>query len=219
MAQGLIAAIALALALALPAQAEVLPEIRPPKWSDLNVQQKQVLTPLQSEWDSLADAHRKKWLGIANRYPRMSAEEQGRVQIRMRQWAELTPEQRSNARERYRRLQNIPPEKREALKKKWQEYEKLPEAEKKRLEDNRSPRAPGRGAPVRRNSANAETPIRAGTTVPLPPSTGLPQSPAVPAPALPTPLPAGPATPAATGAGPLPAQRPAGGSPVPDSHP
>jgi hypothetical protein len=121
MAAGRIAAVTLVLALAGSAQAESLPEIRPPDWGGLNPRQKQVLTPLHSEWDSLPDARRKNWLGIANSYPHMSIEEQRRVQARIKEWAELTPDQRRKARERYRSLQNVPPKQREALKQKWEE--------------------------------------------------------------------------------------------------
>ncbi|MGB0127312.1 MAG: DUF3106 domain-containing protein [Rhodocyclaceae bacterium] len=131
MAEGRFAAIAFALAVAGAAQAEVLPEIRPPDWGGLTPRQKQVLTPLQSEWDSLPDARRKNWLGIANGYPRMSVEEQRRVQARMREWAELTPDQRRKARERYRSLQSVPPNQREALKHRWEEKVNPPEKERK----------------------------------------------------------------------------------------
>lgn len=139
MAAGRIAAIAILLAVAGTAQAEPLPEIRPPDWGGLTPRQKQVLTPLQSEWDSLPDARRKNWLGIANRYPRMSVEEQRRVQARIREWAELTPDQRRKARERYRSLQNVPPKQREALKHKWEEKANLPDKDPKVSPGNGTP--------------------------------------------------------------------------------
>lgn len=184
MAQGLFAAIALALALALPAQAEALPEIRPPKWVDLSPRQKQVLTPLESQWDSLADAGRKKWLGIANRYSRMSAEEQVRVQTRMKQWAELTPEQRQDARERYRRLLSISPSQRETLKEKWAEYEKLPDAEKRRLKESAIPGVENRSKMTRGYIAKGAEKRRSGlrplATPSAPSQGGLPTAPAPP---------------------------------------
>ena len=158
MAKGLLAAIALAFALALPVRAEVLSEILPPNWTQLTVQQKQVLAPLQSEWDSLDKDRRNKWLRIADRYPRMSAEEQQRVQTRMKQWTDLTPEQRRRARERYQRLQNISPKQRQGLKEKWLEYESLPEAEKKRLKESNKPRRLDRGKGTRSASPKPAQP-------------------------------------------------------------
>lgn len=100
------------------------------------MQQREVLAPLVSEWDRLDDARKRKWLGIAARYPQMSPEEQQRVQVRMRQWASLTPEERRAARDRFRKLQALHPEAREALKQKWQEYANLPDEEKKRLTES-----------------------------------------------------------------------------------
>jgi hypothetical protein len=77
--------------------------------------------------------HRKRWLGIAVRYPSLSTDEQVRVQRRMTDWAKLTPEQRKQARDKFKSLQSASPEKKEAVKLKWQEYKELPESEKSRL--------------------------------------------------------------------------------------
>jgi hypothetical protein len=173
MAKGRLAAIALALALALPVRAEVLSEILPPNWTQLRPQQRQILAPLQSEWDSLDDARRNKWLRIADRYPRMAAEEQRRVQTRMKQWTDLTPEQRRRARERYQRLQNISPKQRQGLKEKWQEYESLPEAEKRRLKEGNKPRRIDRGKGPRSASSNP-APTKKESASPAPAPTAQP---------------------------------------------
>ena len=45
-------------------------------------------------------AKKKKWLGIAKRYPGMTPEEQHRTQLQMRDWYSLTPEQRELVREK-----------------------------------------------------------------------------------------------------------------------
>lgn len=176
MAQGFLAAIALVFALALPVQAEILSEILPPKWIQLTPQQKQVLAPLQSEWDSLNDGLRNKWLRIADRYPRMAAEEQQRVQTRMKQWTDLTPEQRRKVRERYQRMQNISPKQREGLQEKWQEYESLPEAQKKRLKERTKPRRFGRGAAVRGDTPKPMEPKNKAAPPISPPSPPPPES-------------------------------------------
>ena len=134
----IVAAVTLALTLALinpanPAHAGVIPPLKQPKWAELTPQQRETLAPLSGEWDKLESYRRKKWLGIAQRYPAMSVEEQQRVQRRMKDWASLTPEQRKQAREQYKTLQKAPPEQRQEVKQKWQEYKNLPEAEKERL--------------------------------------------------------------------------------------
>jgi hypothetical protein len=111
----------------------VVPELRQPAWAELSQEQKQILAPLSRDWDKLEAYRKKKWLGIAKRYPGMKPEEQARVQSQMKEWANLTPDQRKQAREQYKSLQKVPPEKKEALKQKWEEYQTLSEEEKKRL--------------------------------------------------------------------------------------
>jgi len=127
---------------ALPAAA-VVPPITQPNWSQLTPEQRVTLSPLAGEWDSMDSLRRTKWLGIAQRYTKMTPPEQARVQERMREWAKLTAEERKAAREKYKTMKNAPPEKKESLRQKWQEYSELPAEEKERLKAeaarNRSP--------------------------------------------------------------------------------
>src|SRR3970040_2200093 len=76
------------------------PQKKPPSWSDLTLEQQQILAPLSSEWDKLEAQRKRKWLGIARRYPTMSPQEQEKVDQNMRPWAKLTPDERRSARER-----------------------------------------------------------------------------------------------------------------------
>ena len=102
------------------------------QWASLTVDQQQVLAPLAADWDKhLSREQKRKWLGIAKRYPAMKPEEQKRVQARMQKWAKLTPQQRDQAREQYRSLGKLAPEHREELRRYWVEYQALPPAEKR----------------------------------------------------------------------------------------
>jgi hypothetical protein len=101
--------------------------------------------------------HRKKWLGIAQRYPSLSAEEQARMQRRMTDWAKLTPDERKQARDKYKSLQKAPPEQKKAVKQKWQEYKELPESEKTRLKAEAAKKPTPRPAPSKQATA-AKTP-------------------------------------------------------------
>ena len=111
---------------AVPAQAKPAPThpkpVRP-AWSELTPAQQQVLAPLQEDWPSFEATQRKKWVTIANRYPKMKAQEQQRLQTRMKEWASLVPEQRRAARERYLAIRKMPAEKRQELPKQWEEYQ------------------------------------------------------------------------------------------------
>ena len=104
-----------------------------PAWAELTADQQMVLAPLKADWESLEPERRRKWVGIAKRYPKMNAEEQDRVQRRMQAWAKLSPEQRRQARENYRRIVKTPPETRERLSEAWAEYQALPPAERQSL--------------------------------------------------------------------------------------
>jgi Protein of unknown function (DUF3106) len=101
------------------------PQAKPakPDWSELKPAQQQVLAPLQEEWKVLDTLRRKKWVKVADAYPKMKPAEQVRLQTRMKDWAKLTPEQRRVAREKYQSIKKLPPEKREQIKAQWQQYQ------------------------------------------------------------------------------------------------
>lgn len=132
---GIILSLALAgpLAAAEPSPTAVLGTPPQPGWSLLSAQQKNVLAPLAAEWDKLDNIRRKKWLGIAERYPAMKPEEQQRVQDRMREWATLTPEQRAKVRDTYKEFNQLPSEQKQTVKQKWEAYSNLPHEEKQRM--------------------------------------------------------------------------------------
>lgn len=106
-----------------------------PTWQELSETQQQILAPLVDDWNGMENYRRKKWLGIAERYPRMGEEEQARVQRRMREWADMTPQQRKDAREKYRNIKQLPPERKQAVKQKWEEYANLPEEQRLQLKE------------------------------------------------------------------------------------
>lgn len=96
----------------------------PPSWSQLTPGQQQILAPLASDWDALEESRRTKWLLLAKRYPRMTPDQQQRLQRQMKDWVRLTPEQRRIARENYKKLAKQPPEKRAVVKQKWLQNQK-----------------------------------------------------------------------------------------------
>jgi uncharacterized protein DUF3106 len=104
-----------------------------PVWAELTADQQMILAPLKADWESLEPERRRKWIGVAKRYPTMKLEEQERMQRRMQAWAKLSPEQRRQARENYRRIVKAPPEKRDKLREAWAEYQALPPAERQNL--------------------------------------------------------------------------------------
>jgi len=100
-----------------------------PLWSELSPQQQHILGPLAADWDNLDTTRRKKWVTIANRYPKMKPDAQERLQTRMQAWAKLTPEERSIARAKYQKLKELPPPQRREISQKWQQQFAAPRAD------------------------------------------------------------------------------------------
>lgn len=123
---------------ALPAGA-VLPQFEQPGWIALTPDQKTILAPLEKEWAEMDAFRRKKWLGIASRFPDMSPEEQASIQRNLHAWAHLVPEERKIAREKYKSLKRIAPDERQAVRQKWEEYAALTDEEKERLRKKNPP--------------------------------------------------------------------------------
>ena len=103
-----------------------------PTWIELSPEQRQILAPLQDDWENFERERRQKWIGIAKRYPKMNPEEQARVQRRMQAWAKLTPEQRRQARENYKNLAKDK-DRHGNLREQWAEYQALPPEERQSL--------------------------------------------------------------------------------------
>ena len=113
--------IALALCLGLSA-ANAQTTKQNPSWGQLTQQQQYILAPIQGEWDKLDAPRKQKWIGITQRYPKMTPEEQARLQKRMQEWAALTPDQRRAAREKYREFEQLPTKERQVILEKWDQY-------------------------------------------------------------------------------------------------
>ncbi len=124
MAQEARAALAgLALGLAIACSPAVAQSVRgDPAWSQLTAEQQQILAPIRDEWESFDAVRKRKWVGIAQRYPTLSADAQTRLQRRMQEWAGLSPDARRAARERYRDFEQLPADERQALIEKWEQY-------------------------------------------------------------------------------------------------
>ena len=99
-------------------------------WNQLNPLQQTVLAPLESDWESLSNDRKTKWLRVANRYPYMTAPEQERLQGRMADWAKLPQKDRRIARDNYLTSLQIPAEQKAAA---WEAYQQLSEEEKQKL--------------------------------------------------------------------------------------
>lgn len=158
-ARRLIVGLIIGLALAGPLRAEppataVLGTPPQPGWSLLSTPQKIILAPLAGDWDQMDNLRRKKWLGIAERFPKMSPDEQRRIQARMSEWAALTPAQRAKVRDSYKEFNQLDADKKKAVKDKWTAYSKLSEEEKALLRQGKP--APNAAWKTQNSASNTE---------------------------------------------------------------
>ena len=102
----------------------------PTEWRELSPAQKKVLTPLERHWSSMDDTGRDKWINVANRFDKLSAAEQQRVQDRMTQWAKLPPQERGEARLRFQQTRQLTADERQQ---KWAAYQALPAEDRQDL--------------------------------------------------------------------------------------
>ncbi len=111
----------------------------PLSWSHLSAEQHIALAPFAKQWNGFSDERKQKWLKIASRYHKMSAEAQEKLHRRMEEWVRMTPDERKVARENYQVSKSVPLEKRE---KAWDAYQQLSEEQKKKLAATERTRRP-----------------------------------------------------------------------------
>jgi len=115
-------------------------------WDSLSPAQQKTLAPLESDWDYMLPDSRKKWIYVANLYPKMTAADQERLQSRMTSWSNLSQRDRRIARENYLTSLKFPAEKKAEA---WSAYQKLSDEQKKKLAEMEAKKKP--------NATNAPT--------------------------------------------------------------
>ncbi len=114
-----------------------------PSWASLTPAQRQVLSPLQRDWNSIDLSQREKWVEVAAKFPKMPADERVRLQARMAEWVRMTPAQRATARLQFQEVKRLPVEERQE---RWNAYQALSPEERGRLAQRAKPAA--RAAPA-----------------------------------------------------------------------
>ena len=155
-----------------PGKVAALPEKKPDgTWEGLKPAQQKILAPLESDWDYMLPDSRKKWIQVANIYPKMSVQDQERLQSRMTGWSNLSQKERRLARENYLASLKFPAEKKAEA---WTAYQKLTDDQKKKLAESEAKKKP--------TAANAPTlqqhPISPKAS--LPPAALIPSAPVSP---------------------------------------
>jgi len=116
------------------------PEKKPDgTWEGLKPNQQKILAPLESDWDYMSPDSRKKWIQVSNIYPKMSAQDQERLQSRMTSWSNLSQKDRRLARDNYLSSLKFPAEKKAEA---WNAYQKLSDDQKKKLAESEVKKKP-----------------------------------------------------------------------------
>ena len=121
-------------------KASALPEKKPDgTWEGLKPNQQKILAPLESDWDYMSPDSRKKWIQVSNIYPKMSEQDQERLQSRMASWSNLSQKDRRLARDNYLSSLKFPAEKKAEA---WNAYQKLSDDQKKKLAESEAKKKP-----------------------------------------------------------------------------
>ena len=116
------------------------PEKKPDgTWEGLKLSQQKILAPLESDWDYMSPDSRKKWIQVSNIYPKMSTQDQERLQSRMASWSNLSQKDRRLARDNYLSSLKFPAEKKAEA---WNAYQKLSDDQKKKLAESEVKKKP-----------------------------------------------------------------------------
>jgi hypothetical protein len=121
-------------------KASAVPEKKPDgTWEGLKPTQQKILAPLESDWDYMSPDSRKKWIQVSNIYPKMSEQDQERLQSRMASWSNLSQKDRRLARDNYLSSLKFPAEKKAEA---WSAYQKLSDDQKKKLAESEAKKRP-----------------------------------------------------------------------------
>jgi hypothetical protein len=117
-----------------------VPEKKPDgTWESLKPAQQKILAPLEADWDYMSPDSHKKWIQVANIYPKMSGQDQERLQSRMSSWSNLSQKDRRLARDNYLSSLKFPAEKKAEA---WSAYQKLSDEQKKKLAESEAKKKP-----------------------------------------------------------------------------
>ena len=163
-----------------PQRASLLP-LAQPLWSELNAAQREVLAPLESEWNGMPRTSKLSWLKLADRVPKMKPADREKAQARIKDWAALTPEQRRLARNNYRLAQGLDKDERVAS---WEQYQSMTPEQRSVLRANGwTSNTAARHAGAATGLAKQAAQPLAATVQPTVSRPGMPTKPSRPSPA------------------------------------
>jgi hypothetical protein len=101
-----------------------------PGWQDLTPVQQVSLKPLAANWNTLGVSQKRKWIALAQNYPKLAPTEQLKLHSRMTEWVSLSQQQRAQARLNFAQAKQFSPDEKAAT---WKAYQELSPEEKQKL--------------------------------------------------------------------------------------
>ncbi|MGH8165003.1 MAG: DUF3106 domain-containing protein, partial [Rhodanobacteraceae bacterium] len=122
----------------IPGQSAPIPaaanaQVQPLTWSALSAGQRNMLTPVQDQWDRLRPARQQRLAEHANRWAALPPQRQQQIRERLARWARMTPEQRHQLRANARAFHDLTPAERAKVSAAFHKFQSLPPAERKVL--------------------------------------------------------------------------------------
>lgn len=122
-----------------------------PLWQELTPDQQVSLKPLASQWNSLREVQKKKWMTISAGYARLAPAEQVKLHSRMTQWMSLSQQERAQARLNFSSSKQLSPTQKAAT---WEAYQALSPEEKQKLATTAAPKPKGAATAVKQVPAH-----------------------------------------------------------------
>jgi Spy/CpxP family protein refolding chaperone len=95
-------------------------------WRSLDADQRDVLAPLQKDWDTFSPRRQQRMLDKASRWVTLPEPRREEIRQRIDRWQKMTPAERDEARRNMQRFHDLTPEQRDELHAAFDRYRQLP---------------------------------------------------------------------------------------------
>jgi Protein of unknown function (DUF3106) len=107
------------------------PALRP--WGSLDAGQRDILAPLQGQWDTLPPRQQQDMLDRARHWSELPPDRRQEIRERIQRWQQMTPEQREQVRQNRIKYNQLPPEQRAELHAAYMRFQQLPPQQRDNL--------------------------------------------------------------------------------------
>jgi TRAP-type C4-dicarboxylate transport system substrate-binding protein len=107
-----------------------------PTWDQLSPAQRQVLSGMQQEWNTLPEERRDNLVQGADKWLSLSPEEKAKAESRLQRFNSLDPDRKARMRQLRDEYRNMTPEQRADIKERYKAFKSLPKEERDRIREH-----------------------------------------------------------------------------------